>query len=325
MDIKLKHINFKWGCENIITHKSIDEIVKHINFSPILPNDKQMQNIYNFSLRPETKDNRSSIYFYAKLQNGIIRVKQFFYDWAFPFIYADTNLVKQGNPFIINNRVGFIGIDYKNNKALSYSVGFTTVEISVFEGDVTDEELIEYIANLVLINFDLSKQSFATVSYTARYDQGKWAEDEVTRVKWFEPETIDGENTFSETLLDYKLDSVGIGKETNEVQLLYRQKDNLTDGCWISIAPHTLEQDLPKTLGRNIGTRQKWRFRLLKIPYENRKIEVYYGVQETKNPARWFWFSFNNKIIQCHIRSSVHETSSLVRELLIKILYSWPV
>jgi len=63
----------------------------------------------------------------------------------------------------------------------------------------------------------------------------------------------------------------------------------------------------------------------LKIPYENRKIEVYYGVQETKNPARWFWFSFNNKIIQCHIRSSVHETSSLVRELLIKILYNWPV
>lgn len=51
------------------------------------------------------------------------------------------------------------------------------------------------------------------------------------------------DNTFSENLIDYKLDSVGIGKETNEVQLLYRQKENLTDGCWISIAPHTLEQD----------------------------------------------------------------------------------
>ena len=56
----------------------LDEIVEHINFSPLLPNDKEMQNIYNFSLRPETKDDRSSIYFYAKLQNGIIRVKQFF-------------------------------------------------------------------------------------------------------------------------------------------------------------------------------------------------------------------------------------------------------
>ncbi|WP_223554961.1 hypothetical protein [Lysinibacillus sphaericus] len=258
-------------------------MAEHINFSPLLPNDKQMQNSYNFSLRTETKDHRSSIYFYAKLQNGIIRVKQFFYDWAFPFIYADTNLIEQGRPFIINNRVGFIGVDYKNNKALSYSVGFTTVEISVFDGDVTDDEFIAYLSSLKSINPDLSKKSFATVSYTARYDQGKWGEDEVTRVKWFKPETIDLNNIFSETLLDYKLDSVGIGKETNEVQLLYRQKENLTDGCWISIAPHTLEQDLPKVLGRNIGTRQKWRFRLLKISYKTRKIEVYYGVQETKS------------------------------------------
>ncbi|MFJ8459300.1 hypothetical protein ACIQ57_09220 [Lysinibacillus xylanilyticus] len=293
-----------------------------INFSPLFPNDKQMQTSYNFSLRPETKDHRSSIYFYAKLQNGTIRVKQFFYDWAFPFIYADTNLIEQGSPFIINNRVGFIGVDYKNNKALSYSVGFTTVEISVFDGDVTDDELIAYLSSLKIINPDLSKKSFATVSYTARYDQGKWGEDEVTRVKWFKPETIDLDNIFSETLLDYKLDSVGIGKETNEVQLLYRQKENLTDGCWISIAPHTLEQDLPKLKGRNIGTRQKWRFRLLKIPYKNRKIEVYYGVQETKYPARWVWFSLDEKIVQCHIRSSVNETSSLVREILIKILTS---
>ncbi|MEY9977975.1 hypothetical protein ABH968_002921 [Lysinibacillus sp. RC79] len=321
MDIKLKPINFNSMDDGM----SLDNIVEQINFSPLLPNDIQMQTIYNFSLRQETKVNRSSIYFNAKLHNSIIRVKQFFYDWAFPFIYADTNLIKQGKPFIIQNRVGFIGIDYKNNKALSYSVGFTTVEISVFEGDATDDELIEYLANLMVINLDLSQKSFATVSYTARYDQGKWGEDEVTRVKWFKPEIINLKNTFSETLLDYKLDSVGIGKETNEVQLLYRQKENLTDGCWISIAPLTLEQDLPKTLGRNIGTRQKWRFRLLKIPYENRKIEVYYGVQETKYPARWFWFSFDNKIIQCHIRSSVNETSSLVREILIKILFSWLV
>lgn len=63
----------------------------------------------------------------------------------------------------------------------------------------------------------------------------------------------------------------------------------------------------------------------MKIPYENRKIEVYYGVQETKYPARWFWFSFDNKIIQCHIRSSVNETSFLVREILIKILFTWLV
>ncbi|MFF2177711.1 hypothetical protein ACFVT8_14745 [Lysinibacillus sp. NPDC058147] len=65
----------------------LDEIVEQINFSPVFPDDKQMQNIYNFSLRPETKDDRSSIYFYVKLQNGIIRVKQFFYDWALPFIF----------------------------------------------------------------------------------------------------------------------------------------------------------------------------------------------------------------------------------------------
>ncbi|MFF2177713.1 hypothetical protein ACFVT8_14755 [Lysinibacillus sp. NPDC058147] len=50
-------------------------------------------------------------------------------------------------------------------------------------------------------------------------------------VKWYKPESINLKNSFSETLLEYKLDLVGIGKETNEVQLLYRQKENLTDGC----------------------------------------------------------------------------------------------
>lgn len=82
----------------------------------------------------------------------------------------------------------------------------------------------------MVINLDLAKESFATASYTARYDQGKWGEDEVTRIKWYKPETISLKNSFSETLLDYKLDSVGIGKETNEVQLLYRQKKTLQMG-----------------------------------------------------------------------------------------------
>lgn len=49
------------------------------------------------------------------------------------------------------------------------------MEISVFEGDATNDELkIEYLANLLVINLDLSKKSFATVSYTAKYDQGIW-------------------------------------------------------------------------------------------------------------------------------------------------------
>ncbi|MDD1505004.1 hypothetical protein PVA17_19885 [Lysinibacillus sp. CNPSo 3705] len=49
---------------------SLDEMVEHINFSPLLLIDKKLQNIFNFSLRQDTKDNRSSIYFYAKLRNG---------------------------------------------------------------------------------------------------------------------------------------------------------------------------------------------------------------------------------------------------------------
>ncbi|MFF2177712.1 hypothetical protein ACFVT8_14750 [Lysinibacillus sp. NPDC058147] len=47
------------------------------------------------------------------------------------------------------------------------------MEISVFEGDATDDELIDYLANLMVINLDLAKKSFVTASYTARYDQGK--------------------------------------------------------------------------------------------------------------------------------------------------------
>ena len=95
---------------------------------PVLP---KSYSITNFSLRKESKEERSSIRFEICNKGRILRIKQFFYDWAIPVITADTNLVSQGTSFIVDGIVGFIGIDYKGNQAACFSKWFTNIELPV--------------------------------------------------------------------------------------------------------------------------------------------------------------------------------------------------
>ena len=167
------------------------EAQKSTNFVVLMPVLPKSYSITNFSLRKESKEERSSIRFELCTKGRILRIKQFFYDWAIPVITADTNLVSQGTSFIVDGIVGFIGIDYKGNQAACFSKWFTNIELSVLEGVFEEQELIMLLTSLKAVDKNyiskLGEKSFATCSFTARQQKSKWGtEDEISRVTWYE-------------------------------------------------------------------------------------------------------------------------------------------
>lgn len=114
-----------------LTINELREAQKYTNFVMLIPKLPATYAISNISVRKETPNVRSSLRFEVKNKTGIIRIKQFFYDWAIPVITADTNLVAQSKSFQIDGIVGFLGVDYKGNQAACFARWFTTIEISV--------------------------------------------------------------------------------------------------------------------------------------------------------------------------------------------------
>ncbi|MFJ9606564.1 hypothetical protein ACIRS1_09490 [Kitasatospora sp. NPDC101176] len=78
-----------------------------------------------------------------------LRLKQFRYDWAFPAadhpcLWGSENRASG----IGGGRVAWLGTDYLRNRAGSARLAGTTVELSVLEGEFTDEELVALFAGL---------------------------------------------------------------------------------------------------------------------------------------------------------------------------------
>ncbi len=85
-----------------------------------------------------------------------------------PFIFG-------GDDSAISDNIIWIGFNYKEKpeKSLSTQIMRTSVEITVRNGDITDQELLRIcrglkISNLDLVN-DINKKSFAELSYKYRY------------------------------------------------------------------------------------------------------------------------------------------------------------
>ncbi|MEU2764131.1 MULTISPECIES: hypothetical protein [unclassified Streptomyces] len=78
-----------------------------------------------------------------------LRLKQFLYDWAFPAADHPCLWGGETRPHAIGDgRVAWLGTDYMKHRAGSARLAGTTVELSVLEGDFTDEELVALYAGL---------------------------------------------------------------------------------------------------------------------------------------------------------------------------------
>ncbi|MFI8105667.1 hypothetical protein [Streptomyces sp. NPDC086023] len=78
-----------------------------------------------------------------------LRLKQFLYDWAFPAADHPCLWGSDARPYEIGEgRVVWLGTDYMGHRAASARMARTTVELSVLEGEFTDEELVALYAAL---------------------------------------------------------------------------------------------------------------------------------------------------------------------------------
>jgi len=277
------------------------EAQKDTNFVILAPTLPATYAIHNISVRKETPTVRSSLRFELKNKSGLIRIKQFFYDWATPVITADTNLVAQGKSFQIDGIVGFLGTDYKGNQAACFARWFTTIEVSVLQGVFEDKEILYILKMLQPIDpssiKSLGEQSFSTNSFTSRFKKPRWnKEDEVTRVAWFHNDTTTLNDWLKEFPItppsnyeEYFLDSIGFQAHSigSELHLLYRSKSNYTDGFWLWIAPKTLSDPLPKQTGHKIGTRQSWNIKKIQCHGEGFPVQEFLLCRQNTTYSGW--------------------------------------
>ncbi|WP_157187607.1 hypothetical protein [Nocardia vinacea] len=103
-----------------------------------------------------------------------LRVKQFYYDWAFPAFdqpslwKSDTHAVP-----IDDIHVVWFGVDFLCNRAASARLGRTTIELSVLEGAFTEREILELYQALHPVDTAVADEIAATphaqLSYWARH------------------------------------------------------------------------------------------------------------------------------------------------------------
>ncbi|OMC84912.1 hypothetical protein BK130_04685 [Viridibacillus sp. FSL H8-0123] len=302
---------------NVSTFELAQESVNFVILCPFnLPNDCSVKDI---SLKEETRSSRSSIRFEISSKNRVVRVKQFYYDWGIPTVYADTNLVSPGKSFEINGIVGFIGIDYKGNQAACYARWFTNVELSVLKGRFEEDELIRIIESFTPTGSfaikKLGEKSYTTTSYTARYGIPKWQEDEISRVKWYENnfdinKKISLQNIYIPAFeyQDFFLDSIGFNqyKFGVETHFLYRSKVNYTDGIWFWLAPEEMIENLSYIEGENIGVRQSWNVKKEKFLIGNIEITILLHKQNTQYYGWYAHWKIGRYIYQVFNRPSVN-------------------
>ncbi|MEJ8544683.1 hypothetical protein [Brevibacillus borstelensis] len=287
-----------------------------------LPEGTELANV---TARKETDQTRSSVRFEISGGQRALRVKQFFYDWSIPGIYADSNLVTQGKPFVWQGIAGFLGKDYKGHAAACYARWFTQVEISVLAGQFDEEELRVCCGGLVPAVPEavqkIGQKAFALTSHTSRFHVPKWTSDDpINRVNWkAADETNPAECFHSHGHLPpirfrfYVWDSVGTSEQPDgiEYQILLRDSENFTDCIWVWCSPKSLKSPFPEFLGYNIGKRTKWNMEIVKV--EGRKVIV--GKQAASVPGWQLHWEQGGYDYHIHMRANDRLRTDDVLEL----------
>lgn len=101
-----------------------------------------------------------------------LRVKQFLYDWAFPALDHPCLWDSDTLAVPLDGWALWLGVDYLGNRGASARLTRTTIEVSVLEGGVGDDELVDLYRSLrpidALAATAIAATPFASLSYWAR-------------------------------------------------------------------------------------------------------------------------------------------------------------
>lgn len=122
---------------------------------------------------PWSGNNLVSYRFEVVGQHRRLRVKEFLYDWAFPALDQPCLWKSRTRAVPLDERyVLWFGVDYLGHQAAAARIARTTVELSVLEGEFTDQEILDLYRALRPADpvgaSAIADTSFAALSYWAR-------------------------------------------------------------------------------------------------------------------------------------------------------------
>ncbi len=114
---------------------------------------------------------------YVTTDGTRFRVKQFLYDWARPAVDHPCLWGGAVRPYSLKDgHVAWLGVDYKKNQAASATIQRTSIELSVLEGNLIDEKIVEFYNALTIVDTEfalvLHREPMASLSYWARHRPG---------------------------------------------------------------------------------------------------------------------------------------------------------
>jgi hypothetical protein len=153
-DAMLRHIDWteaQLWCNFVLLHVGQlpgDLVLSDIQMRPEAPPGRPAVN--DPTQRPTwTLSNRSCHRSELIGSSRRVRIKQFLYDWAPPaFDCPSLWLSPSVRPFISQGEVGWLGVDFRGRPGAAIRLHGTTVEISVLEGTLADEELAHICSGL---------------------------------------------------------------------------------------------------------------------------------------------------------------------------------
>jgi len=175
--------------------------------------------VRDLSVRLEDRSVWGSVWFLAAWERELLRIKQFAYDWGFS--QGDPVNLSTGSwradrtptPFpVLDDFVGFYGVDYNGREAGSVVMYDTHIEIEVREGRLGPERMRQFMERLRPVDAEVAKWiaslPFALKSYHVRKKKPPWPSmPQLARMDWY----IHRESVESRigSTLPFEFDSVG--------------------------------------------------------------------------------------------------------------------
>jgi hypothetical protein len=268
------------------------------------------------SVRPESRQQPSSIRLTVAGEGRSFRLKQFHLDWWVP-TSSDANLTAPGRPFQAAGIVGYQGRDYRGRLALCVHRYGALLELGVLEGHFGDEELHYFLDRLTPqvpeAVAELAALPFAHVSYHARRGPGSgpWNYDLLSGCRWsaarqsWRGEFAPACGYYPRWLPpSFLFDSVGTRHDPAihhwEYQLLFRHGGNLTDNIWV----RAVGEETEKLLWIAPGLDRRMGIQLKSVALQNRTVRV--GSASEPHGERFAQWIENGVAFEVHARASLH-------------------
>jgi hypothetical protein len=204
---------------------------------------------------PHSEGNPTSLRVVVEGDDRRLRLKEFLYDWA-PMAASVAPLWRtpEPTPFDCGDAVGWLGIDYKDNRGACVQRARTQLEASVTAGEFADDELRRFLRELQPVadaTHPVRGVPFHRLSYWVRYQcrppgvpHGLWDHspsrpyDDSTALSMAAVRSAAPVRPLvvPARIEQFDVDSAVAFPEHDALELVYRNRANRSDHLWLSAA-----------------------------------------------------------------------------------------